>query len=119
MSKATSAFIIDQKVTTQSFVPVSLQTLSGNDQVIEMSGSVVRVDAGGSARTGAILQKGREAGQLCYILNEGAEVIDLAIEATSNVAGASGSVGFQNGQAYIYVWDVTNSLWVPAGNILS
>lgn len=119
MTKSTASFIVDKRDSSQAYLPASLQTLTGNSETVEVDGVVVRVDAGGSARTGTILQVGREAGQICYVLNEGGEVIDLAAAATSNVSGASGSVGWQNGQAYTYIWDATNSLWAPAGAALS
>lgn len=119
MSKATQAFIVDSKVTSVSYNPASLQTLSGNSETVEVLGTVVRVDAGGSGRTGTILQAGREAGQLCIVLNEGGETVDMATEATSNIKGASGSTGWQPGLSYMYVYDVTNSLWSPVGQALS
>ena len=115
---ATASFVVDTHVTTSTGTLSDLVTLAGNDEVISSNPRLIRLDAGGSARTGGILQVG-SAGRECIVINEGGEVVDLAAAATSNVAGASGSVGWQPGQAYHYIWDSTNLLWAPVGQALS
>lgn len=116
---ATRSFLINKNVTTQNSISASLQTLSGNSQTIEISGQVIRLDAGGSSRTGTILQKGHYSGQFIIVLNEGGETVDTATEATSHIAGAGGATGFQPGLSYMFVWDSVNNLWSSAGNLLS
>ena len=94
------------------------QALSGNAQTIDTSGFYVKVDAGGDARTGTILEEGTVDGQLLLLINVGAEKI------TFNAAGgtsfwSAGAVGPDAGESVLCIWDNASSLWRPTSQSLA
>jgi hypothetical protein len=99
-------------------VPKDLQTLTGNDQTIDTSGFYVRVDPTG-ARTGTILEKGLEDGQLLLLSNVGAggETITFAVEATSFFK--LGAVALDPGESMLCVWDATLVRWLSTTQTLA
>jgi hypothetical protein len=117
---ASQSFVVDKRVTSQAVAPPSVQTVADN-QVVEVPAGqfvVVRVDAGGGPRSGVILRKG-VAGQVCVVVNEGGELIDVAAAATSNIAGAGGSDGWLPATSYMYVFDAVADNWSVLGNALA
>tara|TARA_Y100001970_G_scaffold293936_1_gene444804 strand:- start:3080 stop:3472 length:393 start_codon:yes stop_codon:yes gene_type:complete len=93
----------------------SLQTLSGNGETITVldKGMVIRIDAGGGARTGTILQQGSVDGQIIILVNVGGEKITMAAAGTSNVASGTGCA-IDTGTSYLCVYDSTVGDWFPA-----
>jgi len=96
----------------------SAQELSGNAQTIDTSGFYVKVDAGGEARTGTILEEGTVDGQLLLLANVGGEKI------TFNANGAvsfwsAGAIGPDAGESVLCVWDDASSLWRPTSQSLA
>ena len=91
---------------------VALQTLSGDNQTIKTvdKGMLVRIDAGGGARSGTILEKGTVDGQLVVLVNVGGEAITMAVAGTSFVALGTGCV-IAAGASLFCVYDTTTDRW--------
>ena len=91
---------------------VALQTLSGNDETISTAdkGILIRVDAGGLARTGTILEKGTVDGQMIVLVNVGGETITMAVAGTSFVALGNACV-IAAGASLFCVYDLTTERW--------
>ena len=91
-------------------------TLSGNDQTITVNSAFVLVDAGGSARTGAILPAANGAGQILVLHNEGGELITFnTTPTTSRVKGSdsAGTDALSVGAVTPFILSSTDNLWVP------
>ena len=94
----------------------TVQNLSGNAETIltKGTGPYVEVDAGGSARTGTILEAGTKPGEYRILVNSGGENISFdTTPATANVEG-TGTLGIlAAGDDVMVYW--SGSLWVPVG----
>ena len=66
-------------------------TYSGNDGSIPITAAYVKVDAGGSARSGLRFAGTGDAGQLIVVHNAGGEALTFEPGATSLVRGLNGS----------------------------
>ena len=93
----------------------ALQTLSDNGQTITTAGKglLIRVDAGGQARTGTILQKGTVDGQLAVLVNVGGETITFGAAGDSFVALGAAAI-LVAGASLWCVYDSTAARWYPA-----
>lgn len=110
---------VRQAIGSVESLPSGLTTLGGNGEIIPASGSVVRVDAGGSARTGTIMGNG-QPGQICYVINEGGEKISFnATQATANVNHDGSLIAIPAGKVAGLVWDDTNGLWCVVNEVLT
>lgn len=94
------------------------QTGSGNGETLLTANAgkgygVVYYDPG-AARTGVILEAGRENGQTVHVVNiaDADELVTFAAAGTSNVAGGTAVAIEQNRAAY-FIWDATTELWYP------
>jgi len=99
-------------VSGDTMTDVELQTLAGDDSTITTAskGMLIRIDAGGGARTGTILQKGTVDGQIIVLVNVGEEQITMADANTSFVAlGASCIIAA--GSSLFCVYDATTARW--------
>ena len=81
-----------------------------DDATIDPSGALlVRVTAAGN-RTGVIIAKGTVDGQICILVNVGANTIAMAVEGTSNVGLGTAAV-LGAGSATLCVYDSTSEHW--------
>ena len=96
----------------------SAQALSGNGQKIDTSGFYVKVDAGGEARTGTILEEGTVDGQLLLLANVGGEKITFNADGAVSYWSA-GAIGPAAGESVLCVWDHASSLWRPTSQSLA
>lgn len=110
---------VRQAIGSVESIPSGLTTLGNDGEIIPAVGTVVRVDAGGSERTGVIMGKG-QPGQLCFVVNEGGEKISFhPTQATANVNHGATDIAISAGKAVGLVWDETNGLWCVVNDALS
>ena len=99
-------------VSGDTIINSTLQTLSGDDQTITTAGKglLIRIDAGGTARSGTILEKGTVDGQLAVLVNVGGETITFATAGTSFVMLGTAAV-IAVGASLWCVYDSTTARW--------
>ena len=99
-------------VSGDTMTDVELQTLSGDNQTIKTAdkGMLIRIDAGGAARSGIILEKGTVDGQIIVLVNVGAHQVAMAAAATSFVALGNACVIAPGASAFC-VYDSTTAKW--------
>jgi len=92
---------------------VALHTMGGNGETIKTNGALIRrVDAGGTARTGVIMELGNTDGQLCIVVNTGGELLTMAAASSSNVTTGTGCK-IATGTGVIFCYDSTIADWHP------
>ena len=99
-------------VSGDTMTDVELQTLTGDDETISTAGKgmLIRIDAGGGARSGIILEKGTVDGQVVVLVNVGGEAVTMAAAGTSFVALGTNCI-VAAGASLFCVYDTTTARW--------
>jgi len=88
----------------------AVQTIGASGTILTAGRLIARVDAGGSGRTGVIMQDGTQDGQICIVVNVGGETLTMDSVGTSNVAAGTGAVIPALSSA-LFVYDSTIGAW--------
>ena len=88
----------------------AVQTIGAAGTILTAGRLIARVDAGGTGRTGVIMQAGTQDGQICIVVNVGGETLTMDAAATSNVVSGTGCV-LAAGSAALFVFDSTIGDW--------
>ena len=97
-------------VTGENIAQSALQTIAASGTILTSKRLIARVDAGGGNRAGVIMEQGTVDGQICIVLNTGAETLTMAAAGTSNVASGTACV-IGGSSVAIFVYDATIGDW--------
>lgn len=101
-----------KSVAGETIAQSATQTIGASGTILTNGRLIARVDAGGGARTGVIMEAGTEDGQICIVMNTGGETLTMAAAGTSNVTTGTGCV-IGVGAVALFVFDTTIGDWHP------